>query len=110
MGVNVAARVTALAAGGQVLATRAVAGVARAEGRSVTALGTVELKNLSGRVDLYSIELGSALAAEAVDPVCRMRVRQSKAAAHVRVDDHDYYFCSVECAASFLAKTGAPSS
>jgi adenylate cyclase len=108
--VNIAARITAIASGGQVVVTSGVADVARDEGRQVTTLGSFVLKNLRDRVDLYSVQLLLEEAAEVVDPVCRMQVIPAKAAAHVRIADRDVYFCSVECAATFLATVPKPSS
>ena len=101
-GVNVAARVAAMAGGGQILATVAVADAARVEGRDVTALGRFELKNLRDRVDVYSIRPQGEPDAEVVDPVCRMRVSVAKAAARLQIAGRDYYFCSTECAAAFF--------
>jgi class 3 adenylate cyclase len=106
-GVNVAARVAAMAGGGQILATVAVADAARAEGRDVTALGNFELKNLRDRVDVYAIRLESEPDAEVVDPVCRMRVSVAKAAARLQIGGRDYYFCSKECAGAFFTSNRA---
>jgi adenylate cyclase len=100
--VNVAARITAIASGGQVVVSGGVADVARAEGRSVAPLGAFALKNVRNRVDLYAVQLIDAEVTEVVDPVCRMRVSPAKAAGHIRTADGDYYFCSPECAATFL--------
>lgn len=108
--VNIAARVTALAAGGQVLATNQIAEVARGEGRTVTAVGRVELKNLRNQMELYAIDFRSHHAAQEIDPVCRMRVNPETAAAHVRDNDGDHYFCSPDCARTFLGSLNPSSS
>lgn len=109
--VNIAARVTALAAGGQVLATNQIAEIARSGGRAVTAFGKVELKNLRNQMELYAIDFRSSHhPAQEVDPVCRMRVNPETAAAHVRHGDADHYFCSPDCARTFLASLSPSSS
>jgi class 3 adenylate cyclase/YHS domain-containing protein len=101
--VNIAARVAAMASGAQILATAAVADAARAEGRAVTSLGPIALKNLRDRVALYPIALRDEPESEVIDPVCRMRVTPANAAARLRVGETDYYFCSTECASTFLS-------
>jgi len=98
--VNVAARIAALASGGRILATSAVAGVARAEGISVEAIGLVALKNIRERVELFSLAIGTE-SGGAIDPVCRMRVRPEACAGHLRFGDRDFWFCSLHCAAQF---------
>lgn len=108
--VNIAARVTALAAGGQVLATHQIAEIARSEGRTVTTFGRVELKNLRARMELYAIDFHSHGPSQEVDPVCRMRVNPDTAAAHVRDSEGDHYFCSPDCARTFLGSLSPSSS
>jgi adenylate cyclase len=38
-----------------------------------------------------------------LDPFCRMQVPRSGAAGHLRHGEHDFWFCSLECAATFAA-------
>ena len=99
--INLAARVAAHARGGQVLATGRVADAARTAGIAVTDLGRVALHNLRDPIELFALEIGATPAAEAVDPVCRMRVAYARAAGRLRVDGVEYWFCSIECAARF---------
>jgi adenylate cyclase len=105
--VNLAARVAAYARGGQVLATERVAHAARARGVQVADLGAVPLHNIPEPVRLFALALGESLAEEAVDPVCRMRVARAAAAGRLRWGDTDYWFCSLECVAHFVAKPAA---
>lgn len=104
--VNVAARVAALASGGRVLATSAVAAVARTEGISVETLGLVALKNIRERMELFSLLIGGE-SAGAIDPVCRMRVQPGACAGHLHYGDRDFWFCSLRCVAEFAANPEA---
>jgi adenylate cyclase len=104
--VNVAARVAALASGGRVLATLAVAAVARTEGISVETLGLVALKNIRERIELFSLVIAGESAGE-IDPVCRMRVQPGACAGHLRFSDRDFWFCSLRCVAEFAANPEA---
>jgi adenylate cyclase len=100
--VNVAARVTSRAAGGQVLATGAVATAARAQNVEVTDLGEFPLRNLRDPVRLFLIGLGGkGDAVVAIDPVCRMRVHRDFGGGRLRFKGTEYYFCSLECAGKF---------
>lgn len=104
--VNIAARVSALAAGGEVLLTdgtrRAVGDVADVELR---ARGEHVLKNVEAPVILYDVALGNdhAGAALPVDPVCRMAVSPPHAAAQMIHNGRTHYFCSLRCANRFSA-------
>jgi len=40
----------------------------------------------------------------AKDPVCKMNVEESKAAATAKYDGKSYYFCSESCKARFVEK------
>jgi len=102
--VNIAARVTSFARGGQVVCTAPVAEAARGEGITVASLGEFELKNVRGKIGLFSLQIGPGSDQQVIDPVCRMRVVPERAIGHLRVDETDYYFCSVSCAASFAAE------
>jgi class 3 adenylate cyclase/YHS domain-containing protein len=100
--VNLAARVTARASGGQVLATSVVADAARAHHVPVASLGAVLLRHVRQPVELFSLDLSHDRDV-VVDPVCRMRVAPESAAGQFRVDGVDYWFCSLQCARAFLA-------
>jgi adenylate cyclase len=101
--VNIAARVTALAGGGQAVVTSTIAEVARTKDLAVSPLGCVPLKNIRQKLELFSIDLSPATASSAIDPVCRMRVRRAGAAGHFVVEGRDYWFCSLDCAGVFIA-------
>ena len=108
--VNIAARVAAQAAPGQVLCTDAVA--ARLAGRAdhlLRPLGSVSLKNVRAPVALHEV-VHAGRTDTAVDPVCRMSVDARRAAARVRHDGSDVYFCSLGCAAVFLRDVGGEGS
>jgi len=100
-GVNVAARIAALAAGQQLLVTDAVSRVARDAGRTVRDLGAVVLRGVSAPVGLHCVELVSLEPHSVIDPVCRMRTDTRTAAGRLRYDDRDWWFCSLECARRF---------
>lgn len=100
-GVNVAARITARAAGGELVLTAQPAAAARARGLRVHDLGPVALRNVTQDVELYRVDLDCEQ--QAVDPVCRMTVAQHDAAGILTFDGHDYWFCSLKCAGVFAA-------
>ncbi|HJT90727.1 MAG TPA: adenylate/guanylate cyclase domain-containing protein [Mycobacterium sp.] len=101
--VNLAARVTAQAHGGQVLATTLVAQHARDSGYGVIELGSFQLRNVTDPVELFALELGPVGDQMTIDPVCRMQVARDEAAGRLRHNDHAYWFCSLECASQFAA-------
>lgn len=98
-GVNVAARITALAAAGEVMLSSEPARAARALGLRVHHLGIIPLRNVTDHVELYRVDLDCTQ--QAVDPVCRMTVVQRDAAGMLTFGGHDYWFCSLECAGAF---------
>jgi adenylate cyclase len=102
--VNVVARVAEHAHGGQVLATKGVAGAARQVGVPVTAQGSTAFKNLSEPYELFDLALGPHRELGSVDPVCRMWIPRSKATGPGRLDGRDYWFCSTDCAELFGAE------
>ena len=103
--VNLAARVCAIARGGEIVATEPVASVAVGRGlASARPMGTVRLKNVLAPVALY--ELGTTSQPgplHHIDPVCRMQVRPDDAATSQVVDGATLYFCSAACAERFVA-------
>jgi adenylate cyclase len=104
--VNLAARVAAHAAGGQLLATTGVALAARDAGEVVTHVGAVTLRNIAEPVDLYEIEFrpGSDIA---VDPVCAMKVPTTgPGRILLRHADRDVWFCGLPCVARYAAAPG----
>lgn len=96
--VNIAARIAALAAPGQLLATRAVAGVALGAGVAVQDLGEVELRSIAGKLPLYSIEFAPAVDPAWIDPVCKML---APLAAFRRTAPTEPWFCSERCADAY---------
>lgn len=101
--VNLAARVTGQANGGQVLATETVAERARAGGIQVDNLGFFTLRNISEPVELFELVLHAPLPIGVIDPVCRMHVDRATAAGRLRHQRVNYWFCSLECAGAFIA-------
>ncbi len=99
--VNLAARVAAQAAGGQVVATSTVAGVASDLGFTTQPLGDFVLKNVADRVALWDLGLQKASSEHSVDPVCRMLVDHAKSAGRLTHSGFLYWFCSMECVVSF---------
>lgn len=101
--VNVASRVAALAPGGHVLATAAVADAARAVGAEVVDLGEYPLRNLSEPFRVFELVLHTGGEGQVVDPVCRMRIDRARAVGRVRHRGRQHWLCSLECAAAFTA-------
>ncbi len=99
--VNLASRVAAQAAGGQVLATAAVADAAATAGFDARPLGAVALRNLPDPVELYELAPCPQPHDRAVDPVCRMAVDRATAAGRLTHLGHDHWFCSLACVAAF---------
>lgn len=101
--VNLAARVTGQARGGQLLGTSHVADAARRSGHIVTALGAFRLRNVAVPTELYDLHVGQPVAGTVIDPVCRMQVPIAAAAGTLRHEGVDRWFCSLTCAAAFAA-------
>jgi adenylate cyclase len=102
--VNVAARVAALAAAGEVLLTEATATAAgQLPGVELRKHGVHELRNVARPVTvLRAVAEGASGASEMdLDPVCRMIVDPGQAAGVLEHRGRSYRFCSLECAASF---------
>lgn len=105
--VNLAARVSGAAAGGQVLLTSATRDAAGPVERvAIGEHGRQELHNVAEPVLLFhAVPVGADLDAEAlpVDPVCRMAVDPDDAAGTLRHDGRLFYFCSMRCIQAFSA-------
>lgn len=99
--VNLAARLAAQAAGGELLATATVADVAKQLGCAIRSLGLHRLKNLRESTEIFSVALG-ARPLEVIDPVCRMRVAPERAPAHLESQGQTYWFCSRACLEAFI--------
>jgi adenylate cyclase len=92
--VNIASRITALAAPGQLLATRPIAEAAKAQGIRVHDLGKVALRSVADEVPLYEIELAPAPDPAWIDPVCKMHAPY---ASYRRAEAEGPWFCSPRC-------------
>jgi adenylate cyclase len=105
--VNLAARVSGAAAGGQVLLTEATRDAAGSiDGVALGEHGRHELRNVAEPVLLFhAVPVGAELDSDAlpIDPVCRMAVDPSDAAGTVRHDGRIFYFCSLRCIRAFSA-------
>jgi adenylate cyclase len=101
--VNLAARVSGLAHGGEVLltdATREAAG--EVERVRFEAHGVHRLRNVTEPVKVFSAVPERRIERELViDPVCRMAVDPDSAAGTLVHEARKYHFCSLECAARF---------
>jgi class 3 adenylate cyclase len=102
--VNLAARVSSVAIGGEVLVTGETAAlVPELEGVMFESRGRRELRNLSRPVELFAaLRIGEqAGPALATDPVCRMRVDPADAPGRVVHEGEAYFFCSLACVGAF---------
>lgn len=101
--VNLAARVTAEAGGGEVLVTAPVADALVEAGLPVEPLGPVTLRHISEPVELFRADPCPHPHERVVDPLCHMQVTPATAAGRLRHRGHDHWFCSLSCAAAFAA-------
>lgn len=100
--VNTAARVAALAAGGQVLATDDV--VAELNGAYPTRqIGPTMLRGVPSAVDLHDLELCPTPHERLVDPVCGMALLPASIAGQLREGAATIAFCSKICTRRYLA-------
>jgi adenylate cyclase len=102
--VNLAARVSALASGGEVLVTGSTAAlVPDVEGVFYESRGRQALKNIAEPVEIFAaVPMGSSTEGPLpVDPVCRMVVDPDRAAGRLIHDGEAYFFCSLACAGTF---------
>jgi adenylate cyclase len=102
--VNLAARVSALASGGEVLVTGSTAAlVPEVEGVFYESRGRQALKNIAEPVEIFAaVPMGSSTEGPLpVDPVCRMVVDPERAAGRLIHDGEAYFFCSLACAGTF---------
>ena len=101
--INVAARVSALAGGGELLVTGHTAALAPdLEGVIYESRGRQVLRNVAEPVEIFAVAPVDANVDQlAIDPVCQMAVDPERAVGRLRVDTKAYYFCSLTCAAAF---------
>jgi adenylate cyclase len=103
--VNLASRVADLARSGDILLTAATRRCL-ASGVAVRELGPRTFKNVAEPVVVYALVPEHDSARLPVDPVCRMAVDPSRAAARRLFGDVEYLLCSPECASAFAADPG----
>jgi adenylate cyclase len=101
--VNLAARVSAEAYAGEVLATPHVAAVAAERGIPVVEIGAVALKNVRDATVLSSLGFMVGAMDSAIDPVCQAVVDRRAAAGQLLHERKVYWFCSLTCAAAFAS-------
>ena len=102
--VNLAARVSAEASGGEVLLTSHSAALAAdLEGVLYEPRGRRALRNVREPVELFAaVRVGAAdHGSLPCDPVCRMAVEPDRAAGRLVYQDTAYFFCTLACAAEF---------
>jgi adenylate cyclase len=101
--INVAARVSALAAGGELLVTGQTATLAPdLEGVLYESRGRQVLKNVAEPVEIFAVVRVDENADHLpIDPVCQMAVDPERAVGRLLVDEKAYYFCSLSCVGAF---------
>jgi adenylate cyclase len=101
--INVAARVSALARGGELLVTGATAALAAGlEGVLYESRGRQTLRNIAEPVEIFSVvPLDDGAHQYVVDPVCKMAVDPGRAVGRLMLDEVAFHFCSLSCAAAF---------
>lgn len=102
--VNLAARVSGLAAGGEVLVTAYTAALAAdLEGVFYEPRGRQTLRNVREPVDVFAAVRQSepTQGRLPVDPVCRMAVDPDRAAGRLMHEGTAYFFCTLACAGEF---------
>ena len=96
--VNIAARITALAAPGQMIAAGHAAEAAMALGIAVRDLGRVAVRSVAEPLRLHALELAEAIDPAWIDPVCKMH---APFAAFQRPPEGAPWFCSERCAEAY---------
>jgi adenylate cyclase len=101
--INLTARLTSQAEGGQLLCTEAIVqALESCADLQSTAMGEYSFKNVTRPVLVFELARKDEIAEiEFVDPVCRMQIGQGKAAASLEYGGRTYRFCSSECARAF---------
>lgn len=100
--VNIAARVSGVARGGEIVCTERIAVIAiEHELASARPMGTIRLKNVATPVSLFELSTGEVSELCHIDPVCRMQVSPEDAPARRTHAGAGLYFCSTDCASKF---------
>jgi adenylate cyclase len=102
--VNLAARVAAVAAGGEVLVTAAVRDAVRElDDVEFESRGEQRMRNVTRPVPLFAaVHNAHTREGHHLDPVCRMLVAEGREAGTLRHGEERYCFCSLDCARQFL--------
>ena len=104
--VNLAARVSSIAGGGEVLVSGSTAAlVPDLEGVVYESRGRQELRNVSEPVELFAVlRVDSTTERLPIDPVCRMAVDPDRAPGRLMHQGTAHFFCSLSCAGQFASK------
>ena len=105
--VNLAARVSAEAKGGEVLLTGSTAALAPTpEGILYEPRGRRELRHVREPVELFAAVRAETSGTDRLprDPVCRMAVDPERSAGRLVYDDTTFFFCSLACAGHFARR------
>jgi adenylate cyclase len=114
--VNVAARISGIAAGNEVLvtdSTREAAG--EPAGIEFRHHGARQFKNVGEPIEVYrAARTHEGAEGLPIDPVCRMAIDPGQAVGSFKFSGREYYFCSLQCTRAFVASperyaTPAPS-
>ena len=102
--VNLAARISAAASGGDVLLSAETAALApRIEGVLYESRGRQALRNIRDPVELVAAVRQGHPSDQglAIDPVCQMAVDPERSAGRLNYNDGTYFFCTLACAGEF---------
>jgi adenylate cyclase len=101
--VNIAARVSAIAGGDEVLVSGATRkAVGELEGIEFRRHGQRRFRHVNQPVDVYrAAREGEGEAGLPVDPVCRMSIDRGQAVGSLTFDGVEYFFCSLKCIQAF---------
>jgi class 3 adenylate cyclase len=104
--VNLAARVSGLASGGEVLLTGKTAALAPdLDGVLYESRGRQMLRNVAEPIEIFAaLRVGQNEDRLPVDPVCRMIVDPDRAAGRLVYEESAYFFCSLTCAGEFARR------
>jgi class 3 adenylate cyclase/YHS domain-containing protein len=105
--VNLAARVSGQAVGGEVLLTGHTAALASGlDGVQYEPRGRQSLRNVREPVELFAaVRTGEDMRKRlAIDPVCRMAVDPDHAAGRLTYEGTAYFFCTLACAGTFAQR------
>jgi len=104
--VNLAARVSSAAGGGEVFVSGSTAAlVPDLEGVVYESRGRHELRNVSEPVELFAVLRFDATSERLpIDPVCRMAVDPDRAPGRLVHEGTAYFFCSLSCAGQFAGR------